>query len=210
MMRMRWLSAVLVMVGAAGCAKKGPATQPGPVEPAVVSTRSELETKIRQFAGRAAAFSDTAEQLAGRGDQDHRMLVEQALTQLLEIMPMLADSQPDGGLRQRMQIIEASRDQLHNISDDQSAAPTVNTALRSAAGALQSIAGYGFADQVQVSEALRQLSGKIAELDTVTGAIHRLVTTQCLGLMAQAVQGMSQTAIGRLQEQIQHSQAAGE
>lgn len=211
MKRMRWFSAILLAVGtAAGCAPKGPTTQPGPVEPVVVSTRSELEQKIQQITQMAAAFSDTAEQLANRGDQDHRMLVEQALTQLLEVMPMLADSQLDGGLHQRIRIIAASRDQLRNIVDNQSAAPAVNTALRSAAGALQSIADYGFADQVQVSDSLRLLSGKIAELDAVTGAIHRLVTTQCLGLMAQAVQGMSQTAIGRLQEQIQHIQPAGE
>ena len=181
---MKWMRWVLgsVVVGtlmAGGCAKKGPpATQPAETAPLTDSGRSELELKMRQLSQCASAFADTAEQMANRGDQDHRVLVEQSLTELLQVLPLLAG-------------------------------PAISTALRSAAGALESIAEQGFAGQSQVADMLRQLNGKIAELDTVHGAIHRLVVTQCMGLMSQAVTGMSQTAIGRWRERIQMNQPAG-
>lgn len=206
MNRMRWVlgSVVVGTLMAGGCAKKGPpATQPAEIAPLTDSGRSELEHQIQQLRQRAAAFADTAEQMAGRGDQDHRMLVEQSLTELLQVLPLLAGPDLNGGLSQRMAIIQSSRDRLQNGNDEPSAGPTINTALRSAAGALEGIAEHGFAGRPQVAEALRQLKGKIGELDTVRGAIHRLVVTQCVGLMSQAVTGMSQTTIQRWQERLE-------
>jgi len=212
---MKWMRWVLgsVVVGtlmAGGCAKKGPpATQPAETAPLTDSGRSELELKMRQLSQCASAFADTAEQMANRGDQDHRVLVEQSLTELLQVLPLLAGPDLNGGLNQRMTIIQSSRDRLQDDNDEPSAGPAISTALRSAAGALESIAEQGFAGQSQVADMLRQLNGKIAELDTVHGAIHRLVVTQCMGLMSQAVTGMSQTAIGRWRERIQMNQPAG-
>lgn len=206
MKRMRWVTGTVVVgtMMAGGCAKKGPpATQPAEAAPLTDSVRSELEHKIQQLRQRTAAFADTAEQMANRGDQDHRMLVAQSFTELLQVLPLLAGLDLDGNLSQRIAIIQSSRDRLQNANDEQAAGPAVNTALRSAAGALESIAEHGFAGQPQVAQTLRQLNEKIGELDVVRGAIHRLVVTQCIGLMSQAVGGMSQTTIQRWQERIQ-------
>lgn len=211
MNRMRWILGMAAGCAVlAGCAKKGPpATQPATL-PTAVSTRSELEQKIQQLRQRSEALADHAEQLAGRTDQDHRMLVGQSLAGLAQVLPILAGSRADGSLDQRIGIIESSRDKLRHEGDEPLAEPTINTALRSASGSLERITEDRFADQPQVLEALRQIKEKIGELDTTHGAIHRLVVARCLELMSQAVSEMSQTTIDRWQDQIQLIQPAGD
>ncbi len=128
---MKWMRWVLgsVVVGtlmAGGCAKKGPpATQPAETAPLTDSGRSELELKMRQLSQCASAFADTAEQMANRGDQDHRVLVEQSLTELLQVLPLLAGPDLNGGLNQRMTIIQSSRDRLQDDNDEPSAGPAI-------------------------------------------------------------------------------------
>jgi outer membrane murein-binding lipoprotein Lpp len=209
---MRWKLGVLAVGSAllAGCAKKGPpATQPA-AQPQVVTSRLELEQKIQQLHQQAAAFADTADQLAGRSDQGHQMLVEQSLTELTQLLPLLAGPGMDGGLNQHIQVIESSRNKLRNADEEQAAGPTINTALRSASGSLERIMADGFADQPQLAEVLNQLKGKIGELDTTRGAIHQLVVAQCMELMSQAVSGMSQATIERWQNQMRLAQPAGD
>jgi hypothetical protein len=138
------------------------------------------------------------------------MLVGQSLAGLAQVLPILAGSRADGGLDQRIGIIESSLNKLRHEGDEPQAEPTINTALRSASGSLERITEDRFADQPQVLEALRQIKEKIGELDTTHGAIHRLVVARCLELMSQAVSEMSQTTIDRWQDQIQLIQPAGD
>ncbi|HEY7118060.1 MAG TPA: hypothetical protein VH475_15840 [Tepidisphaeraceae bacterium] len=191
------LLASLILIGCAPKQEttlKGPPPEPNP-QPQLAT---DVRARVQQLGGVAEQYASLTAKLPGATEQEDRQWVAQAFTQLSQILPMLNGPDMPGDLQQQMRIIESTRSLLSSGSTDLSVEPTIDTGLRAAQRALSSIRQRAFPEQNQAAKDLDAMRSRVQELDTVQGALHRLVAAEALQGSARAVTGMSNSLNQRL------------
>ena len=87
---------------------------------------------------------------------------------------------------------------MASASKDLSIEPTVDTALRAAHRALESINQRAFTQNPEIAKSLDAMRAKVQELDGTSDAIHRLVAAEAVQASAQAITQMSNLLNQRL------------
>lgn len=182
------------------CAPKTQTTlNPPPPEP---NPQPELATdareRVKELSSRAEEYVKNAANLPGRNADEDRAQVTQEFALLAQILPMLNGPEMSGDFRQQLRIIDSTRSQLANASQDLSTEPTVDTGLRAARHALESINQREFTAKPEIAKSLDAMRAKVRELDGVTGAIHRLVAAQAFKSSAEAIDQMTKALNERL------------
>ena len=194
-------SLLLAGLFATGCAPKTDTTlAPPPVdqnpEPQLAS---DVRARVQQLVQLADEYAANAKALPGRNEAEDRAQVTQQFALLVRILPSLSGPDMTGDFRQQLRIIESTRAML-GTSADLAAEPTIDSGMRAAHRALASVAARAFADQPDVAKQLDAMRDRVAELDTVSGPIHRLVVAQAFQASAQAVSTMANALHQRLND----------
>jgi len=181
------------------CAPKTQTTLNPPPEP---NPQPQLATdareRVKELSSRAEEYVKNAGNLPGRNADEDRAQVTQQFALLAQILPMLNGPEMSGDFRQQLRIIDSTRSQLASASQDLSSEPTVDTGLRAAHHALESIDQRDFSATPQIAKSLDAMRAKVRELDSVTGAIHRLVAAQAFKSSAEAIDQMTKALNERL------------
>jgi hypothetical protein len=197
----RVVTCATVALALTGCTKqrstmgRPPAVNPPP------AVESNVEVRVDELAGLSKQFSETARQLPGRNAEEDRAALRQAFTELAQILPILYGPNPDGAQRQQLRIVESARTQLASPAQGLALEPTVDTALRAARDALESLGRRSYFDQQQIGQTLDRLDAKVTELDAARGAAHPQAVARSVELMSAAITQMSDALNERLEDQ---------
>ncbi len=185
-----------------GCAAKTQTTLKS--APPDANPESQLATDVRErvkeLAARADEYAAGANKLPGRNAQEDRAQTTQQFALLAQILPMLNGPDMTGDFRQQLRIIESTRSQLANGSQDLSVEPTIDTGLRAAHRALASINQRSFTETSDIGKQLDAMHAKVEELDGTADATHRLIASQAFRNSAQAISQMASALNDRLSE----------
>ena len=183
----------------AGCPKRqSTMDRPPQINPPPPVERN-AEVRVDELGGLAKRFAQTANRLPGRNAGEHISLVQQAFTDLAEILPILYGPNPGGPQRQQLRVIESARAQLGAGRQGLAPEPTIGTGLRAARDALDALARGSFFDQPDVAKTIDQLSATVNDLDAARGPNHQQVVAETIDLMSQAVTQMAAALDERLQ-----------
>lgn len=195
-----WAAAALGVALCAGCAKrqssmgKAPEVNPPPkVETSAAARSDELGELSRRF-------GETAQTLPGGTAQEHRRLMRQVFAELAQALPVLYGPNPPGTFRQQLRIVENARTQLGSASQSLAVEPTIDTALRAARDALESMASRSYFDQAQLGQSMDRLNAAVAGLDTARGPAHQEAAAGAIEAMAAVIQQMSGALSQRLND----------
>jgi hypothetical protein len=200
MMLTRAASLLMATLLLAACAPKSqttlkaPPPEPNP-EPQLATDAHE---RVKELGTRAEDYMKGAAMLPGRNAEEDRAKTTEQFTLLAQILPMINGPDMSGDFRQQLRIIDATRSQLSNGSQDLSIEPTVDTGLRAAHRALASINQRAFSANPEIAKSLDAMHAKVRELDGVSDAIHRLVAAQAFKSSAQAIGDMTKALTQRL------------
>ncbi len=185
MTRTPGLAILSACLACGACAPQG-ATPLSKTAPATTTRAVEAPDAFAQRLARLdesmAALREAAMRLPGRSAVEHRARVAAALGGLADVMEQLAGADVPGPLRQQIMILRRSGGRLDS-GVEMAVEPTIDAAVRSAAGGLRHIAGE-LPGEAPLDGAFAGLSAKISELDTVRGPIHQLVTAQAIRQIA--------------------------
>jgi len=190
-------SAILIT----GCAKTQTTLTPPPdhstTQPSLASSITE---RVKELQSRASEYATGAKTLPGRNEVEDRATTGQEFALLAQIIPLLAGPEISGDLAQQLRIIDATRNLLLNGSNELSVEPTTDAGLRAAYRALSSIGTRSFADAPDVTKSLDLMRTRVDDLDTASGALHRLVAGQVIQASSEAISQMSANLDTRLNE----------
>jgi hypothetical protein len=198
-----WRSAAVAALAVAlcsGCAKrqgsmgKPPEVNPPPKVQASAGARSD---ELGELSRR---FGDTAQSLPGGTPQEHRRLMQQVFAELAQLLPVLYGPNPPGTFRQQVRIVENARTQLGTAPQTLAIEPTVDTALRAARDALESLASRAYFDQARLGQSVDRMNTSVAALDATRGPSHQEAAAESVGAMAQVISQMSNAMSQRLDE----------
>lgn len=188
---------VLAMLST-GCAKRQSSmgkppevNPPPPVEASAAARSDELGELSRRFGETARAVSGTP--------QEHRRGMQRVFAELAQLLPVLYGPNPPGTFRQQIRIVENARTQLASAPQSLSVDPTIDTALRSARDALQSLASRSYFDQAQLGQSMDKLNASVTSLDAARGPSHQEVAAESVEAMAQVIRQMSDAMSERVQ-----------
>jgi hypothetical protein len=182
----------------AGCAKrqssmgKPPEVNPSPAVITSAAARSE------QLGDLSRRLAETVQTLPGRTPQEHRQRMQQVFARLAQVLPVLYGPNPPGQFRQQLRIVENARSQLASAPQSIAVEPTIDTALRAARDALDSMASRDYFDQAQLAQSMDRLNASVAALDAARGGAHQEAATDAVEAMARAIQQMSDATAQRL------------
>ena len=183
----------------AGCPKRqSTMDRPPQINPPPPVEQSAV-VRVDQLGALAGRFAQTANRLPGRNANEHISLVQQAFTDLAEVLPILYGPSPSGPQRQQLRVIESARAQLGAGRQALAPEPTIGTGLRAARDALDGLAHGSFFDQPDIAKTIDQLNGTVADLDAARGSNHQQVVAETVDLMSQAVSQMAAALDERLQ-----------
>ena len=180
-----------------GCAKKSSTmrdSQPAastaePTPPPSIAR--DLDQRTRELREQVQILQTNAHQLPGRDDSSHRQIMQQVFADLTQTLPRVVGPDATGGFRQQLRILSSAQTQLASGSSDLAAEPTIDTGLRAAQNALASAQSRLFYESQPIAQTLEQLRGRISELDSVRGPMHRLVVTQSVDLITRTISQMA-------------------
>lgn len=171
------IAAIVPIVSIGGCArKKAPAPPPPPPLP---SATQQAQQRVDALTSQFQQLSELANRLPGENERDHRQVMAQVFGQLAHILPMLAPR--TGALSQQLAILQNAQRELTGGSQQMASEPTIDTALRAALNALID-ASHSYETAQPIQPMADQLHARLAELDTIRGAMHRLVAGQAARL----------------------------
>ena len=188
------LAVSVVLAGvmiSSGCARKQETVMPAPEMSPQPPIADDVQQRVTDLSQAAVELRQAAYRLPGRGDEQHRQFMQQFLTNLSQILPILEGPNAGGAFRQQLRIVESARTQLGGASS-LSMEPTIDTGLRAAYNALHDIAGKLYFDQPELDELLANLGGRIDALDTTRGPFHQLAAADAAQSMSDVVSKMSE------------------
>ena len=183
----------------AGCPKRQSTMDRPPEINPPPPVEQNAAVRVDELGGLAQRFAQTANRLPGRNAGEHISLVQQAFTDLAEILPILYGPNPSGPQRQQLRVIESARAQLGAGRQGLAPEPTIGTGLRAARDALDALSRGNYFDQPDVAKTIDQLNGTVADLDAARGSNHQQVVAETIDLMSQAVTQMAAALDERLQ-----------
>jgi hypothetical protein len=110
----------------------------------------------------------------------HRELMAQAFDQMAQALPYLHPEGQNGAYRQRLRILETTRDRLQ-ASSEGIVAPTIDSGLRAMYAALRDIAAQRFADDQTLQTMLEDLDSNLRDLDASRRTTHPYVASRAVG-----------------------------
>jgi len=188
---------IALALAAAGCPKQRSTMRPPPQLNPPPPVERSAEVRIDELGDRARQFAQTAEQLPGRNDAEHRSLAAQAFADLSQLLPILFGPSPTGVQRQQLRVVESARSQL-SARSSLAPEPTIDTGLRAARDALSGLSRSGFYDHPDLAKTLDRLDKNVADLDAARGTRHQVAVTEVVTLMSQAVNQMAEALNQRL------------
>ena len=192
------LALVLALPG--GCAKRRSTMAPPPRMDPGMAVETNPELRADELSEQSRRFADTAEQLPGRSDDEHRRLVQRAFAELGQVLATLYGANPPGTFRQQLRAVEGARTQLAAAPRGLAPEPTIDTGLRAARDALAGLAGRGYADPEKLAPAMDRLDKALSSLDAERGSMHQSAVAQVTGAMADVIRVMSEALAQRLAE----------
>ena len=206
--RVRWPSARtrfgIVMAGLpliAGCTTpKAKTALPQP--PATQVSRAwkpdAVTVRVRDLAREADNLAADARQLPGKDGPDHVRIMRRVLTDLSEVLRLLSNPVEDPRLRLQLTEIENARAKLSNNSSELEVEPIINTALRTASGALADISHGENFSQADLGPMLDELSARLNRLDLERNpGLHRVDVADAVELTSQVVSKFAATLTAR-------------
>ena len=192
------LAVVAALALSPGCAKRQSTMErPPEVNPPPPVERS-AEVRSDELGDLSRRFSQTAQTLPGRTPQEDRQRMQQVFAELAGILPVLYGPNPPGTFRQQLRIVEGARGQLATAPQSLAADPTIDTALRAARDALESMASRTYFDQAQLGQSMDRLNASVAALDAARGGSHQQAVAGAVEAMARVIQQMSEAMTQRL------------
>jgi hypothetical protein len=189
---------LLLLALVTGCAKRqgtmGRAPEVNPPPP----VERSAEVRSDELGELSRRFNETAETLPGRTPQEHRQRMQQVFAELARILPVLYGPNPPGTFRQQLRIVESARTQLASAPQSLAVEPTVDTALRAARDALESVASRTYFDQAQLGQSMDRLNASVAGLDAARGGSHQQAAANAVEAMAVVIRQMSEAMTQRL------------
>lgn len=189
----RWLAIICMALVVGGCARTRQsaaenATQANAPTSAPVSAE-QRQSELEQHVDRLTALG---KQLPGPNAEQHRVLMIEALAELQATLPLIRPGgASDGAFDQQLDILAQARQRLGSAAPQVSPEPTLNAALAAADRALSRIAAERHDANAEITAALESAGRHIDELDTVHGALHRLVVAQTVRDMSHAIELMA-------------------
>ncbi|MEZ0263413.1 MAG: hypothetical protein ACAI43_01705, partial [Phycisphaerae bacterium] len=200
MIRTRALFLATTAAVFAGCAKTQ-TTLPPPPPPAAATQPSLTESvtaRVSELTARAAEYATVTKSLPARNAEEDQAATAQAFGLLAQIVPLLAGPEMPGDLAQQLRIIDATRGQLAGGSSALAVEPTTDAGLRAAYRALTVISQRSFGESEEIKKTLDTMRQRVDDLDTASGAIHRLVAAQVLQASSEATTQMAGIMEARL------------
>lgn len=197
----RGVIVVLLACALSACAKQQSTMRPPPEVNPPPPVEASATKRVDALGDLARQLTETAERLPGRSPAEYRAIMQQAFAQLAQVLPILYGPNPNGSQRQQLTVVESARAHLASAPQDLAPEPTIDTGLRAARDALESVGRNSFYDQAHVGQTLDRLSGVIPSLDATRGVLHQQAVTQSVELMAQAITQMAIALNERLDEQ---------
>ena len=204
--RSTWLAGTIVAAAlAGGCAKTQTTLEPPPPAPKEetlpdAALASNVRERVKNLQVAVAEYAQGAQKLPGRNEAENRAQVAQQFTLLSQILASLAGNDVGSEFKQQLRIVENSRAVLSSGSAELATEPTIDTGLRAAHRALASINSHSFTDAPDIAKSLDLMKAKIDDLDSVRGAMHRLVAGQAFNASSEAIRQMSATIDSRINE----------
>ena len=183
----------VVVGGGGGCTKKSKPTmeQPAAVEASGTESADEIDTRVQQASSFAQQLQDAVHQLPGRNQDEHVAAVRRSFDALAGVLPLLFGPSLPGELRQQIRTIEGQSQLLASRPSGLNPEPAIDTGLRAAAGALETVSGQFLYTELDAQPAFVNLRARIDELDRTRGASHQFVVAQAIIQMGQIVNAMS-------------------
>lgn len=185
-----------------GCPQtQTPSSQPASqsAQPKTMSQgMSHATDRIHNLSLEAEHLTADAQQLPGHDSAEHSRLMQRVLVDLLQTLPLLADSSEDRVLQQRLSIIQTSRATLAN-SAGLAIEPTIDNALRAAGAALADVSHADGYEQADVGPSLDKLSAQLNRLDLSRDPnLHRVDVAAAVDLVSEIVNKLAAALSGRL------------
>jgi len=168
--------------------KPTPATRPALTRP--VDLKQVVAGDISKTQARLNELRKRSEVMPGHDEAQYRALIGSAFGCLLDLLPAVHGTGPDGRVAINQTTISGSQNALRTLPPDADSAPTVATALRAATDSLNDIAAQQFADQADINATLKSLTTKLGEFDTTTGPMAKQVAKEAVILITDALQQM--------------------
>ncbi len=185
-----------------GCGPSHPAKvlpQPPTTQRSNIWNTDKTVRRVRDLSREADNLASDSKLLPGGDAAEHSRLVQRIFTDVLQILPLLADPGEDRVLAQRMSIIQNSRAQLAAGSRELAVEPTIDTALRAAGAALADISHGDNYQQADLGPLLDKLSAQINRLDLERDpALHRIDVSDTVDMISQVVSKLAATLSARM------------
>jgi hypothetical protein len=200
-MRVVWIlmAAGLGLTWTTGCR---PPAEPEQPEPPLLGQEPELDLErvsLEELRDRVRNLASLVRDFPGRTEEDHRALMRASFMELGGILPTLYGRPADGAFVQQMQILNSTQRQLDAAGPFLPTDATIATGLRATFNALLTISRR-FEQEEAVQQGLRDLRERVAELDRVSGPIHRLVAGQAVQQATEVIQRMTSVLAQRAEQ----------
>lgn len=174
-----WICVGLV-VAMSGCTRtQKPVEQPS--EPAPTATgldRTELGRKADQIAA-------LVQRLPGQNSGENLALTADFFNDMVGILPHLTPHH-DGAYQQRILILQISAQKLQTGAEFH-AEPTINEGMRAACTSLEAVANERFDQAPEIGAAIDSAGKRVDQMNTTSGASHRLVASQAARELSRAM-----------------------
>ena len=183
---------VLLAVVLSGCRPKKESSIESRIEPnPPPSMAGDPVERVGELRQQVAAFDQARRAININSPGDGRQQIAATFGALSRVLTTLEGPEPGGAFRQQVRIIDTNRARLTEGSPDLAPEPTINAAFRAAARALDRIAAEQYPEDGELRGMLDAFRGRVDELDSVRGPLHRLVVTQAFALAAQVTDRMA-------------------
>jgi len=199
--RAGWPVVVVAGLLMTGCVPNGgKSTLPQPPATAAANHwTDDGPRRVRALEAAATVLADDAKQLPGHDAAEHSKLVQRVFSDLLTVLPLLANAGSDRVLAQRMTIIQSSRAQLAGAAPDISIEPAIETGLRAASAALSDISHGDAYESADVGAVLDKLSAQVNLMERERDAnLHRVDVAESVDLASQIVSKLAAALGGKL------------
>jgi hypothetical protein len=175
-----------------GCPPKKDTSIGQPIDPNPQSSMaSDPAARVGELRQQVAAFDQARRSININTPGDGRQQIAATFGELSRVLTTLEGPEPTGAFRQQVRIIDTNRARLSESSAELAAEPTINASFRAASRALERIAAQQYSEDDELRGLLDTFRGRVDELDSVRGPLHRLVVTQAFGAAGSLVERMA-------------------